>query len=245
MGFEISQIKNQYLKDIATVVDVNNDGMISNGNEVSIFLDKSKSIQENGLCSDEEYSEILAYCPRELMTRGGKIRTGTKEPIPNEESKKQYLEDLNRQIDDVLKEKSLEKTPENIEKASQIVKQRKELEIQIKIQESKIEKLKQRKPHESFEKRKVAVASVSMTGGAVAGAFAGAKIGALGGPIGVATGAFIGGIIGAIGLGVAGLGLVHTTISDEEKAEAIKQNQDEIEKEVAKLNELKDMYQKI
>ena len=128
MGFEISQIKNQYLRDIATAADNNNDGTISNGSEVSIFLNKSKAVKDNGLCTNDEYLDILNFCPRELKTvDGAKVQIGNKEAVIDAESKKQYFEELNSQIENILNEKSLDKTPENVERAIEILKQRKEL----------------------------------------------------------------------------------------------------------------------
>ena len=98
------------------VVDKNNDGIISDGSEVSIFLKKSENIVKNGLCTDSEYNEILEYCPREITTRGGKITIGTKELIPNESKQKQHLEEFNAEIDRELKSRNLDKTSENVGK---------------------------------------------------------------------------------------------------------------------------------
>lgn len=250
MGFEISQIKNQYLKDIATAADNNNDGTISNGSEVSVFLNKSKAVKDNGLCSEDEYINILNYCPRELKTvDGDKVQIGNKEGIVDAELKKQYLAELNAHIDNILKEKSLEKTPENIEKATEILKQRKELEVQIKIQETKIEKLKLNDPEKSFTAKKVIITSATTVcggiGGALGGALLGSKVGILGGPIGIAAGALYGAIIGGVCGGATGIGIVKKTITPEEKEKAVKANQEEIKLETQKLEEFKTAYKSI
>ena len=249
MGFEISQIKNPYLKDIAKIVDANNDGTISNGSEVSIFINKSKSIKDNGLCTEDEYIDILSFCPRELETKDGTIIVGNKEPIVNTEAKKQYLEDLNKQINDILKEKSLENTPENIKKATNILKQRIEVEIQIKIQEAKIEKLQRKQPEKNFAKRKMVITALSATGGglsgAMAGAVAGLKFGAFAGPAGILVGAFTGGLIGSIGAGIAGLEFAKGTYSQEDLENERTEDKKMLEKEVETLNKLKEEYKNI
>lgn len=245
MSFEISQLKNKYLQDIATVVDNNNDGVINNGNEISIFLEKSQNLVSVGLCSEAEYSEILGYCPREVNTRGGKLQIGTQEYVPNEKAQQAYVEKLKSEVDQELEAKNLEKTPENISITTELIKKRKDLSVQIKIQEAKIEKLKMQRPEDKFEQGKEVTTSCSMAAGAVGGAWLGFKVGASFGVPGMVIGAALGGLVGSIATGVTG-SLVFDAVLPEDK---LNQSKAEIQKELAteseKLKELKEEYAKL
>ena len=75
MGFEISGItNNKILQDIAFIADKNNSGSIDNLQEGSIFLQRVKELQEQGVIAkdDAEYKNILNYCPQEIVWGNGK-----------------------------------------------------------------------------------------------------------------------------------------------------------------------------
>ncbi len=244
MAFEISYIKNLYLQDIATIVDKNNDGIINN-DEVSVFIQKSQKILELELCNSSEFGDILRFCPREVSTRGGKVQIGTKEYTPNPEAQKAYLEELNSEIKKELETRNLENTPENVSMVTEIVKKKKDLNIQIKMQEAKLENLKKQKPGDKFETRKEIALATSMTAGAVGGAWLGFKIGAVGGPTGMAIGALVGGIVGSFVGGFGGLGIANLTISEDDKKSAQQEINKEIAVEIENLKKLQEEYKKL
>ena len=243
--FGISQITNKFLKDIATIADTNNDAVINGEKEISIFLEKSKAIKENGLCSEEEYDTLLKSCPREVQVGNAKMTVGGNTTPVDEAAQEQYKNELEELVNKTLEKKQLENTPENRLKAIEIIKTQKELNIQIKIQEAKIEKLKQKKPEDLFETRKQVGTYTGMTGGALGGVALGVKIGLLGGAVGAGIGAFIGGIVGAIAGGGAGIAIATSTISDEEKANAQKQIDEQVKSATEELNKLKENYEQI
>lgn len=243
MAFEISQIINTYLKDAATIVDKNNDGVISNGAEISVFMQKAENIKEHGLCSEEDYREILNFCPRETtIANGQKVQQGTDKYEPNEAKQNEYKAELNKLVDEELKNKGLEKNSENITKAIEIVKQKKEINIQIKILEKQIEELKQQKPEDKY-KNKIMGATITSTGvGIGVGAYTGSKLGTafLGGfPMGTIAGAVIGGIAAGIAGAVGGNNVAKTVISKEELENAKQEIETEIKNKNTELDNLK------
>lgn len=256
MAFEISQIINKYLQDAATIVDKNNDGIINNGTEVSVFLKKAENIKENGLCSEDDYRKILDYCPRETtITNGNKVIQGTKEYEPNEIRQNEYKAELEKLIDDELKNKGLEKNAENISKAIEIIKLKKEINIQIKILENQIDNLKQQKPQDKF-KETILATSVAGTGvGIVAGGYTGAKIGAaLGSKFGTALGGFpygtiVGGVVGAFFSGIAGAvggkQAAKAFITEEDLKQAELEIKNEIETKNNELQKLKEQLENL
>lgn len=245
MAFEISQLTNVYLKDLATSIDGNNDGVISNGSEVSVFLAKSKDVVETGLCSEAEYTKILGYCPREISIRGEKTTIGTLEYEANEKAQNAYLESLKLEVTKELEARNLEQTADNVSLVMEIIKKKKELNVQIKIQEAKIEELKNRKPEDAFEARTEVITSTSMATGAVGGAWLGFKVGATFGVPGMVIGAAIGGLVGTFVTGLGGVAIAKATIPEDELKQIEKQNQEELLSEMKKLEELKTEYENL
>lgn len=243
--FGISQITNKFLKDIATIADTNNDAVINGDKEVSIFLEKSKSIKDNGLCTDDEYDKLVQSFPREVNVGNTKMTVGGNNAPIDEVAQEQYKKEIDDLVNKTLSERGLENTPENYQKAIEIVKAQKELSIKIKIQEAKLEKLKQQKPEDLFESRKQIGTYAGMTGGALGGVALGVKIGLLSGPIGAGIGAFVGGIAGAIAGGGVGLTTAKVTISDEDKANAQKQINEQIKTATDELSKLQEEYEQI
>lgn len=126
MGIEISYIKNQNLKELATIIDNNNDGIINNGNETSIFLKRAEELLNNGLCTEKEYLDIEKYCPHDNYTRGGaKLTQGTLDTRHDKKAQEQYKCELNKEINEILTRKGLNKSEANIKTAIKLIKQKK------------------------------------------------------------------------------------------------------------------------
>ena len=71
MSFEISKITNKDLRDIATIIDENNDGVISDGNETSIFLQKGQDLVNIGVVLKEDIvgQVVRIVNPKERRTK--------------------------------------------------------------------------------------------------------------------------------------------------------------------------------
>lgn len=245
MAFEISQLKNTYLKDAAIIADSNNNGVINDGREISIFLEKVDDIVRNGLCSDEEYREILSFCPREVETKKGVIQIGVKEYTHNQKAQEFYFEQFEIDIDNELKDRNLEKTPENIAIVVEIIKQKKDLNILIKIQEAKIEKLINGNYRDTSALKEEIVISGSLATGALAGAFAGFKIGIPFGVPGMVAGLLGGALAGSLVGGFGGASISKFVFKSENIDELEQQSQELLDSEMQKLNELKAEYEKL
>lgn len=233
MTFEISKISNSYLRDVAIIIDDGN-GIIQD-EEISVFLDKVKQlgIIDAGLCSQIEYSEILNY-----------NFTETKTVQKNNDIQQNYITEYEAEIEKELNKRNLERTDENVKNIIEIIKNKKELNIQIKIQEVKIKKLNE-KLEDVFFKRKLISTVAGIIPTAIAGAAIGFKVGALFGPAGMVVGAFLGNTIGAAVGGFCGYKIGSATISEEDKKAA----QEEIKKEIAAeeetLKKLREEYEKL
>jgi len=245
MGFEISGIiNNKILQDIAFIADKNNSGSIDNLQEGSIFLQRVKELQEQGVISkdDPEYKNILNYCPQEIVWGNGKKIIAGKEDMPaNEPSKLSYVEQLNKDVDFELNRLGLEKNEANIEKVMGIIKTKKDLEIQIKLCEAKIENLKNLTVEEKYKDKELKTTMISMGGGTLAGAAVGFKIGMSSAavtlnPIAVVGGALLGGFIGGV-VGCASGLLAHKLSIN--PAEFEKNRQEQIAQEQSNLEDLK------
>lgn len=229
--FEISRITNRYLKDIATIADENNDGVISGEKEISIFAAKSRRLLMEGMVTENECNDVYIK---------------NKNSVVNQQLQSSYKQDLEEQIDEVLKSKSLKKTPENINKALNILKRKKEISIEIEIHENRLKDLKSLNPRDKYANRTSILESVGATSigaaGLFAGGFAGFKAGvALGlttGPIGATIGACVGAVVG-MGAGIYfGNKLGESMITDEEIKKAQQKIEADIKKESIALQKL-------
>lgn len=236
MTLKISQISNSYLRDIATIVD-NGNGIIEEA-EISIFSDKVKEmgVLEAGVCSKNEYAEIV-----ETINKNTPVVEGQGQN-PNVQSA--YLEELNAEIDKELKIRNLVRDDENIKIVTEIIKNKKELNIQIKVQEAKIEKIKE-KANDPFFVRKMwsTIAGIVPTG--IAGAAIGFKVGAAFGPAGMVIGAIVGNGIGALIGGFGGYTIGEATIPEEDKKNVQQEYDKEILVEKEKLKKLYEEYEKL
>lgn len=251
MGFDISVLaNNKLLRDIAIVVDEDNSGTINNIKEGSIFLQKVKELQASGVIdeNDEDYRKILDYCPQEITwSNGKKILTGKEEMPVDSSAKKAYDEQLNKDISFELNRLGLEKNEANIKKAMDLIKLKKDLEIQIKLSEAKIEKIKNNTVEKEYEKRELTTAMISMSGGTIACAAIGLKIGSVLSastlnPVPMVAGAIIGGAVGAV-LGCVGGILGHKYSINEENFE--KNRQEQLAQEQQNLETLKAQLEKL
>ena len=84
MTFEISKIRNSYLRDIAIIVDDGN-GIIED-KELNIFKEKAKGLLENGLCDQYEYSEILGFHPQNTNNKNNVSTKQTNSSIETQTS---------------------------------------------------------------------------------------------------------------------------------------------------------------
>ena len=235
MGIEISYIKNRNLKELATIIDNNNDGIINNGNETSIFLKRAEELLNNGLCTEKEYLDIEKYCPHYNYTRGGaKLTQGTLDTRHDEKAQEQYKCELNKEINEILTRKGLNKSEANMKTAIKLIKQKKEILLQIRIHEQNITVLKKKNPKEEFTVRENIISSATSTVGIVGGAVIGGKIGlAVGGLYGAVAGGIIGGLVGGVGGFITGFAINEATISKED----INKAKNNIQKEITAEND--------
>lgn len=247
MSIEISYIKNKNLKELATIVDSNNDGIINNGNETSIFLKRAEELLNNGLCTESEYSDIEKFCPHDTYIRGSaKLAQGTENTKHNAQAQQQYKNELSKEIDNALLRKGLDKNENNIKIVLKLIKQKKETLLQISIHELNIVELKKKNPKEQFTVRENIIMSITGTSGIVSGALLGGKFGfVIGGPYGAVAGALIGGIAGGIGGCIGGLAINDTTISEEDILKAKNDIQQQIKDENDIITKLKQKLKNI
>ena len=152
-------------------------------------------------------------------------------------TKKAYIERLNIDIDSELNRLGLEKNEANIKKAINIIKQRKDLEIQIKLSEAKIERLKNDTVKKHYKNRQLMTEITSMAVGSIAGVAVGFKMTAATlNPLAIVGGVLLGGVIGAV-LGCAGGVYGHKLSIDENEFE--KNRQEQITQEQNNLETLK------
>lgn len=229
--YDISKIVNKYLRDAAVISDIDNNGIINDGKEASIFIEKSRRLLNNELITSSEYKDVF----KSSLVK----KTDTYQS--------EYKKDLDKQIDEELKRKLLPNTLENMNKAVVIIKRRKEINIELEIHENKLKQLQVIEPKDKYGKRTAIIESVTATGGSMAGLFAGGiaglkaggVFGAAGGPIGAACGACVGAFIGmAIGI-YCGQKIGENLITEGEIAKAQQEINAAINKEETILQNLK------
>ena len=246
MGFEISLIKNINLRNIAIISDIDNDGYINNGKESSIFLEKANLIYNNGLCNESEFCEIKKYCPHETYIRGGvKMKQGNEEANKNKNRQNEFKQDFERLIKQELERKNLDNNNENRIKVIDIIKKKKEIEIEIKIHKNNISNLKKQNPKEKYQNRESIITNVTTSSGFLAGAVIGAKIGLIGGLYGAVAGGIIGAFAGGFSGAFAGIVINDKIISKEDIRIAKQEIQQKINEENKKIKQLEIDYNKI
>ena len=164
----------------------------------------------------------------------------------NQVNQQLYIKELNDEIDKMLSEKGLTKNETNIELIQKIIKQKKEIALEIRIHEKKFNELKVKNPKTQFEEREHIITYCCTSGGMLGGIVIGAKVGlAIGGIYGATIGGIIGGCIGIFSGHLGGQALNKATLSEDDIKNAQEEIQNEINAEQDIINELKTKLQNL
>lgn len=240
MDFDISQISNKYLRDLALVSDANNDKKI-NQSEKSIFELAAKSLKDSGLCTDAELLEVL---PQEAYAYGGVKTIISRDVEYSQEKKDNFDKELEELVQKELTRLGLEDNSENRAKALENVKEVKRLNLEItklKAQKSELEKAGF---EEKFKDRNLkytlgGASGVGVLGGIAGGMVKGGLTGTSAGPLGIIGGVVVGGLIGGIAGGVGGNYLAKWTLAEEDVNNAKEEFDNLIKDYDEKINQCK------